>query len=345
MNARLPDVPDRICGLDGQARFGLYRDVIRDGSLDGLGAEQGRSGLARIRQEKCWHYAGISGPNWVAGLAVIRLGYAGAAFVFLFDREEQRFLVDQATMAPPLVAARIAHKPADGASSVFRLPGFSASILKPPGLGRYQLRVRLTSLPEVFDLAAELHTHPAPTGMTAICPVGGQGSVNLTSKQVGLPARGRILLGERSLPFDAFHFGLLDYSHGFLDRTTAWMWACAGGVDARGHSVGLNLVEGFNDSLENVLWLSDEPIAVGPVHFSRDTSGPLSPWTIRDEHGRVDLTFQPLGVRSQVRDIGPLSSHYHQPVGTFSGTLGDGRSKPIAIQALTGVCEEHYSRW
>ncbi len=344
MTTRIGDVPDRICGPDGIPLFGAWRGVIPDGALRGLSAEYDRRGLQRVRTEKRWHFACIAGPEWIAAVAIIRLGYGGAAFAYLFDRESRHFVFDESTMAPPVIAAKIADRPGDGARSTFRMPGFHASILHPPGLGRYEVRLRLTGGEEVFDLAAELHTQGAPDGLTAICPIGGKGSVNLTVKRVAVPARGRLVIGERTLPFDEKYYAMLDYSHGFLDHTTSWMWACAGGKTARGRTVGLNLVAGFNDSIENVLWIGKDLVPVGPVSFHRDTSGPTAPWTIRDEGGRVDLTFTPEGVRADERDLGPLSTHYVQPVGTFSGTI-KGKGKPVRIKDLAGVCEEHFSRW
>lgn len=349
MVTKLLPVPDRLSDPEGRPLFGAYRGVIPDGSLTGLAMDYDRRGLRRLAAEKCWQFVGLCTPEWIASLAIVRMGYAGLTFFSLFDREDGEFLVDQTSLAPPLLAARIDEKPGDGAKASFRIPGVHASVLKPPGLGRYEIRLRWTGGPEVFDLAAQLkaadHPQGGPDGLTAICPVTGNGSVNLTVKQVALPASGRMVLGERTFEFGPGAFGLLDYSHGFLDRTTAWMWACAGGKLKRGRVAGLNLVAGFNDSLENAVWLGQDLIPVGPVVFHRDSSGPTAPWTIRDADGKLDLTFTPEGVRSEQRDVGPLSSHYLQPVGTFSGKLTDRRGREVWLTDLPGVCEEHFSRW
>ena len=84
---RLPKTPDRICDELGQPLFGRYRGIIPDGSLTHLSPNHQRRGLMRIRTEKCWQYLSLHDSRWIAGLALVRLGYAGAAFVYLFDRE------------------------------------------------------------------------------------------------------------------------------------------------------------------------------------------------------------------------------------------------------------------
>ena len=65
-----------------------------------------------------------------------------------------------------------------------------------------------------------------------------------------------------------------------------------------------------------------------------------SPWRIRSEDGRVDLTFTPEGYRAQTIDLKVISSRYLQPFGTFSGQI-DG----VAIEGLPGVTEDHAARW
>lgn len=345
MKNTLPAAPDRASASDGLPLFGAYRGIIPDASFSSLDPDHARTGLARLRTEKCWHYINVAGPEWMACVAVVRLGYAGVAFAYLFDRRTRNFVFDRTQMAPPLIGARIAEKPGDGAETSFRLPGFHASLLHPPGQGRYVLRLRMTGGEQLFDLATDLYRQEGPDALSAICPVKGKGSVNLTVKQVALPARGRLIFGDETWNFDKDHYAMVDFSHGYLDRTTSWMWACAGGRTPRGRTLGLNLVAGFNDSLENAIWVGKDLVPVGPVTFHRDTSGPSAPWNIQDEAGKLELTFTPEGARSEQKDVGPISSHYFQPVGTFSGKLTDARGKPVKLEGLTGVCEEHHSRW
>jgi len=345
MAPRLQPAPPRVCDPHGQPHIGTYRGLIPDTGLAELAPAFELVGLARIAAEKRWHYVCLCHPRWICGLGIVRLGYGAAAFTSLFDRERDTFAVQRSQLAPPLVAARIADRPGDGAESTFRLPGFHASLLGPPGLDRYELRIRLSGEPAPFDLAAEIDRAAGPDALSAICPLPGRGTIHTTAKQVGLPARGRLLLGEQRFELDADCFALIDYSHGLLDRTTSWMWSSAGGRTPRGRVVGWNLTAGFTEGAENAVWVGSDLLPLGPVTFRRQTDGPDSPWLLRDGDERIELRFQPAGLHRQRRDLGPLSTNILQALGTFSGRLTDRRGRPVKIERLCGLCEEHHSRW
>lgn len=58
----------------------------------------------------------------------------------------------------------------------------------------------------------------------------------------------------------------------------------------------------------------------------------------------VDLTFTPAGERADDIRLGVVRSVFHQPHGTFRGTvqLPDGE---LEIADLYGVCEDHDALW
>jgi len=334
----LPPVPCRAVDPSGAPLFGTYEGVLADASFVGLAPAYSLPALRRMQSEKAWHFVCLHDRLFAAGFAIVRLGYMSSAFAFLFDRSEREFLVEESVLGPPLLACKIADAPGTGAHSTFRVPGFHCSVMQPAGHGRIELRTRITARGQLLDLAADLATAGAPAGLTAICPIGGQGALHLTVKQVCLPARARLVLGDEEHVLGPDALGLIDYSHGLLDRTTSWMWAAASG-QVGGQPVGFNLAQGFTAGTECAIWIGEHPQKVGPVQFRREP-GPLGRWWIATDDGRLSLTFTPEGSRSDNKDVGPITSHYLQALGTFSGNLCG-----FEVADLFGLTEEHHARW
>ena len=156
-----------------------------------------------------------------------------------------------------------------------------------------------------------------------IAPVGGDGTVNVTQKWAGMLAFGNLWARGKRFVLDG-GVGGLDYTHGYLARHTAWRWGFMCGRLADGSPVGLNLVEGFNETRadvnENALWLAASSSRSGarasrgtrPTRCSRGGSRPPT--------ARVKLDFQPIGAHREERDFKVVKSHFVQPVGLFTGT-------------------------
>jgi hypothetical protein len=133
----------------------------------------------------------------------------------------------------------------------------------------------------------------------------------------------------------------LDSSNGLLARDTAWRWASAHSAE-----VGFNLQQGYFGVNENALWLDGQLIPLGAANFEFNPKRPMAPWRVSTDDGLLDLMFTPEGARQEDRDVWMASSHYVQPVGTFSGTVRASRAAaPRAIDGLLGVTEDHRSKW
>ena len=184
------------------------------------------------------------------------------------------------------------------------------------------------------DLCFDLSFAPVLTPFTAVCPI--PGGFNVTRKNVGLDARGKIQApGIEGIALQNA-VGFLDHSHGLLERTTSWRWAIGAGVLDDGTPVGFNLIEGFNDNRENVIWLGSSLYKVPPATFDRTRRA----WRITTADDMVDLTLNPEGSRDEDMNLGFVSSRYTQPLGTWSGRLMGNE-----VVGLVGVAEDHTAKW
>jgi hypothetical protein len=142
--------------------------------------------------------------------------------------------------------------------------------------------------------------------------------------------------------------GLLDFHRAFYPHKTYWEWATFAGFDRNGDLLGMNLTRNVidRDDLynENGVWFRNTLHPVGPAEFRiPDDKDDL--WHVRSRDGHVDLSFRPLGGRSETFGLGPVRSQYIQPLGLFSGKLRDSAGVVHAVEDMIGMVEDHRVNW
>lgn len=316
------DAPSAPVAADGPA-FGTYAGRFADTDLR-LG--EGDVGLLRrALSETRWQWFAAFDDALAVGGAVVDTGLLGTAFLWVADRQSGELLMDDDVLLPsPLVTVSTA--PANGVVARVDLP-------------RRRLRITRTGEAVAVDanfagadvaLAANAAAREA---VSAVCPVPDRDAgVNVTQKETCVPFEGHVAV-DGSHRVDGA--GMLDYSHGLLARETAWRWAIGSCTTADGVGVGFNLVTGFNDGLENAVWVDGEARAVGEATIEDDGDE----WRATSDCGTVDVTLAVEGRCEEDVDVGLLASRYSQPFGTWSGTVA-GRD----VEGI-GVAERHLARW
>lgn len=333
----LPAAPNSLSDA-GLPRFGTYAGRVTDSSLAGLTAPFAHAGARRLAREKKWHYACAASKELVIGGAVIQLGYLASCFVYVFDRQARKLLVDRSMVIPPMLA-EVSDSPAH-ARAVLRSLRTRVEIEASVSGGRFSAR-----FPGDVEIDLQLRGDGAPVPLTAICPVPGEG-VTLTQKTCCLTAEGLVRVGSEKRKLSEA-FASLDYTHGLLARETAWRWASASGRGVGGEQVGLNLVAGQNDgeATENGIWIDGALSRLSKVQFDFDPQRPTEPWKIESEDARVKLRFVPEGKRAENIDLKLIASQYVQPIGTFEGTLRGEDGREVRVSGLPGVTENHRAVW
>ena len=310
-----------------RALHGTYEGALSDASLLPLAREAGLGRLGRVRTEKRWQWFGAMDERMALGGAVVRMGYVSQVFVWIFDRQQGRMVFERSATLPPM-AARVSDRPGEGvvASAVM---GSGRVKVERQGLG-----ARISARWGELRLHVVLEAHAAWSPITAICEVPGS-LTNITQKQAGLKAIGQLSLGKKKYALHAEALGFLDYTHGLMAHRTAWWWAIGAGALVDGTRFAFNLVDGFNEGRENVLWLGD---AVYKVPHATFETGEC--WRVSTHDERIELELVPQGVRAEEVILGPLGSRYEQPLGAWTGSV-DG----VAIASAVGVAERHVAKW
>ena len=198
-----------------------------------------------------------------------------------------------------------------------------------------------------LDLTWDLLAAGAAPPLTVIAPVD-KGVVNVTQKWAGLLSFGALEADGRRYSLDG-GVGGLDYTHGYLARETSWRWAFVCGRLDDGTPIGINLVEGFNESRddvnENALWLGNELIAPGaralhlePQRHPRARGGAHRPTA------RSTCTSSRWAAHTELRDLKLVKSSFKQPVGLWDGEVKVG-DRIYVLQDAPGVAEDQSVLW
>ena len=118
---------------------------------------------------------------------------------------------------------------------------------------------------------------------------------------------------------------LYDWSAGYFNRNTNWLWSALAGFLEDGTPVGANFAALVNESFypENAFWIGGERTRLPRVIFQYDPEDPAKgDWRIYTEDGTVDLRFHPLGERSEKTWMPFVKVNFRQFMGDYTGKLG-----------------------
>lgn len=310
----LAPAPARFIDESGRPHFGSF-----EGTLPRI--EHASSTLARITKRKKWVYVALTSRDVWISIAVVRTGYAATAFAFAYDLSAKKMVEDVSVMGMSAVVNDDPH--ALGALATFSFGKTRIALTRNADLSM-KARIGKIDVDVVLSDAARI---------TAIADLG-KGLFDATEKEAPMPARGEARIGERRFDLDGA-LGAVDYTHGLLPRHTQWRWAFGLGTQD-GKPIGFNFVQGFVGEAECALFEGDRVVPLGEPQFA--FGDPLEPWRLRGDG--IDLRFVPGAMHAEYKNLVLIKSRFVQPVGTFTGTIGDRR-----IEGLPGVVEDQDVLW
>ena len=170
----------------------------------------------------------------------------------------------------------------------------------------------------------------------------------LNEKVAGMKASGTISFANRIDNLEEDNAtGILDWGRGRWTRSNRWYWASASGFSEDGIPIALNLGYGFSDrtpASENAFFLGDKLHKIGLCTFTmpKDLN---DKWIMRDEEGKLDLTFTPSAPRCSKTNLLLIVSEQKQIFGYFDGTVTLEDGTIFKINHLMGFAEDVYNRW
>jgi len=316
--ARLPELGEKNI-------FGLYSGPIADTTTRSWDFNN-RLMPRRRSERKAWLYLGVFSRDFYAGLAIIDAGYIASAFSYIYIPAEKLFIEDKLTM--PL-----------GFKSEF-----DATLSDSWRLGRYEILPTaekfVVNIRGKYDFSASFTRKG--NGLSTIAPSSADRPFHFAYKEMELACEGEFHYEGKRRKF-AGDFGSLDYTKGYPPRRTEWNWLSMIGKTESGKSLAVNLVDKFNEGIENALWLDGVPHALGAAHFHYIRPAEKSIWRIITRDNAFEARFRPFGARGENINIGVMRSKFVQPYGTFDGVLQlGGASEKFSGY---GVTEDHLALW
>jgi len=333
--------------LDTQGKLtqvGWSRKPLLDCNLENARFYKIRQ-LQRFRIKR-WDYYAVFTPNRFFSVTIADLGYAGNIFVYTLDFTMGE-LHEEGLVIPLAKGISLERNPEAGEAS-FKNDKVSLHF-QADGEER-RLNVDWAGFHNGRGIQAEIVLRPLPRheSMNIVIPIGQRRFYDNTKINC-LPAQGFIQYGDQreELQPDTC-LGSLDWGRGVWEYQSYWNWASASGFLPDGQTIGLNLGQGFGDlskATENAAILNGHIHKLGLVRFDYRPNDYMQPWCLKDDDGRIDLTFTPFKDRTARTNLGIIFSEVHQMFGRYNGraTLEDGSL--LEIRDLIGFAEEHHARW
>jgi hypothetical protein len=292
-------------------------------------------------RRKRWNHWCITTPQWMLSFTQADLDYAGYAAAYFLDLESgQSFANTQYRLLGR--GCKLPDQPYEGHH--FSHPRLQLRITP------YTARTRITiSAPDIggqpLHVALDVQRPHHLDSVNLVAPLGAK-SFHATSRQLGLPCSGNVVLGERHYSCtNGQSFASLDFGRGVWPLNSHWTraaFAAPGGI-AGNFGAGWTDHSGLS---ENALWFGGELQHLDmPVSITQAPYSSLAPWQLKSQDGTVELTFTPRQRHQAYRRLGPIFADTQQWFGHFDGLLRGPDGERVPVSKASGWLGSTLARW
>lgn len=312
--------------------------------------DRSKVGASKLRLKE-WDYYLINNDRYAVALTIADNGYMGLDSVSLLDFETGFRHTNSPMRIMPMGRTGLSGTSVKGDVAIAG-KGYAIKFAN-DGITR-----RLTAHMDDFvggkpiDIDLMLTDVPRDS-MVIATPWAGKPKAFYYNQKINcLRAQGWCRFDGRTYDFDpADAMGVLDWGRGVWTYKNTWYWGSGSGWSG-GRRIGWNLGYGFGDTSaasENMLFVDGIAHKLDEVKFhipqkdGRDDF--MSPWTIDDNQGRVQLTFTPVMDRADNTDFVVLGSNAHQVFGHFDGYFIADDGETIEIRHFLAFAEKVANKW
>jgi hypothetical protein len=306
--------------------FGVYDGLISDVDTSHWD-KQGLLAKRRRTERKAWIFMGVYSPELICGFAIADAGMVATAFSYFYSLKDGIFVEDKTTV--PLGF------PSD----------FNPNMDSEWKLGNYSIKKSngKLSLQYIGKYKMYIEAEDIPGGVSIVAPSKEKRPFNFTYKNQFIPVKVQINNGGVNTYATSGKYGSIDFTKGYPPRETTWNWLSFIGNTETHKNIAVNLVDKFNENMENVLWVDGQKILLSPAVFTKHQPYDKTDWLIETKDGILNCHLSPRGARSENINAVLLKSQFIQPFGKIDGTVViNGTTEKFTA---LGVVEDHHAVW
>lgn len=337
-------VPSALLHYDGSlSQVGWARQPLLECNMQSLHFYRLR--FLQWLRIKRWDYYAIFTPTHFFSFTIGHVGYLGTIFAYTVDFTT--WTHQEATLTIPLGRGITLPYETNTYESLFdngsvRMRFASTRKLR-------QLEVRWDGFGgQALNAEIALTITPQHESVVNIIPIGKK-RFYYTRKVHCIPAAGWVECGgQRHELRPDRDLGILDWGLGVWAYNSFWIWGSISTFLPDGRTLGLNLGAGIGDmsaATDCALILNGRVHKLGAVHYDYDPHDFTRAWQIRDDDGRLELTFTPRLDRTAATDFKLLYSRVHQLFGHYDGHIISDEGEKITLRQQIGFIEDHRARW
>ncbi len=306
--------------------FGVYDDLIQNVDTH-IFDKKGGLTKKRRTERKTWIYVGVFSPELICGFAIVDAGMVATAFTYFYSFKDMIFEEDKITV--PLGFPNDFNPNLD---SEWKLKNYSIKTEN----GKMKLHYN-----GKFKLYIDLEN--TEKGVSVVAPSKKERPFNFTYKNMSLPVKVQINTGKTNTYATSGNYGSIDFTKGFPPRETIWNWLSFIGITETQKTISVNLVDRFNENMENVLWIDGKKTRLSDAVFNMQSPYDKTDWLIETKDGVLKCHLTPCGARKEDLNALIAKSKFTQPFGKLDGSvIIDGKEEKFTA---IGVAEDHHAVW
>lgn len=356
---RTRPTPKSIVKDDFTCEFGTFDKEFEDLSLLKLKKPTYAPQCMNKLKLTLWEASEISFNEGTLLLAVSDMGLFGKVLAVFFDRRDKKVYTWDYTVSHK--CATVSDNLLNGAVTLGKGKNSFIKYVNNFQDGKAHITVSLKDKCAVnnsekldcYDLEVDVELTRLSLPCVVSIPFDEKKPRPLYSQKDFFKVSGTASLGGEVLTIDDETTAIIDDHRGYYPRHAHYDWVTTMGkntVNGERKFFAFNLTR--NQSIdqdkwnENLIWFEGATSLLTPVTFERDVPTKdfrkvgHATWTIKDEHGMVDLKFKIENLNAMILHAGIVNIDYFITFGTLEGYICDEDGNKYVLDGMIGIGED-----